>query len=304
MDAGDTLEPDDPGRPVDPVDPVEPDAGGIPALEESARPWQLAFRRFRRNRLAAAALVLVVLIVLIALGAPLIERYPSDQIGATPLQGPTSAHWFGTDALGRDIWSRVVNGARLSLFVGVGSQLIAISLGMLVGSIAGYRGGWIDALLMRLTDITLSIPALLLALLFLAVLGSSTLVVVLAIGLGTWPISARLVRSQVLQIRSTAYVEAARIIGCRPARVLFVHVLRNVLGPGARAGDVRHPAGDHHRSGAELRRSRPAPTEPELGSPARRLVRFHPHQSALRPVPGDRDVADPADVQLRRRRHP
>jgi len=216
---------------VEPVDPIEPDAGAIPTLEESARPWRLAFRRFRRNRLAAAALVLVVLILLMALGAPLIERYPSDQIGATPLQGPTSAHWFGTDALGRDIWSRVVNGARLSLFVGVGSQLIAISLGMLVGSIAGDRGGWGDALLMRLTDITLSIPALLLALLFLAVLGSSTLVVVLAIGLGTWPISARLVRSQVLQIRSTAYVEAARIIGCRPARVLFVHVLRNVLGP-------------------------------------------------------------------------
>lgn len=204
---------------------------GLGTEEASAAPWRLAVRRFRRNRLAAIALVLVILIAAIAVAAPLIERYPQDQVGATPLEGPTWAHWFGTDALGRDIWSRVVHGARLSLFVGVGSQLIAISIGMLVGSIAGYRGGWVDALLMRLTDITLSLPALLLALLFLAVLGSSTLVVVLAIGIGTWPISARLVRSQVLQIRSTAYVEAARIIGCRPTRVLFVHVLRNTLGP-------------------------------------------------------------------------
>lgn len=197
----------------------------------SDAPWRLAFRRFRRNRLALGSLVIVIVIVIVALGAPLIERYPQTQVGFTPLEGPTAAHWFGTDALGRDIWSRVVNGARLSLFVGIGSQLIAISIGTVVGSIAGYRGGRVDAILMRLTDITLSLPALLLALLFLAVLGSSTLVVVLAIGLGTWPISARLVRSQVMQIRSTAYVEAARVVGCRPPRILFVHVLRNALGP-------------------------------------------------------------------------
>lgn len=214
-----------------PVDvPIE-DGESPDAAEHSVAPWRLAFARFRRNRLALAALVVVAMISAIAVLAPLIDRYPPDQVGAPPLEGPSWQHWFGTDALGRDIWSRVVHGARLSLFVGIGSQLIAISIGMVVGSIAGYRGGWIDALLMRWTDVTLSLPALLLALLFLAVFGSSTLVVVFAIGIGTWPISARLVRSQVLQIRSTAFVEAARIIGCRPSRVLFVHILRNTLGP-------------------------------------------------------------------------
>jgi peptide/nickel transport system permease protein len=194
-------------------------------------PWRLGLGRFRANRLAVVAFVVVLLVVAVGLAAPLIQRYPHTQIGFPPLEGPSRAHWFGTDALGRDLWSRVVNGARLSLFVGVASQIIAISIGLVVGSIAGYRGGFVDSLLMRLTDVTLALPALLLALLLLAVLGSSTLVVVLAIGLGTWPISARLVRSQVLQIRTSAYVEAARVIGCSPSRVLFVHVLRNTLGP-------------------------------------------------------------------------
>jgi ABC-type dipeptide/oligopeptide/nickel transport system permease subunit len=203
------------------------------ALEASPSlgPWRLAGKRFRSNWLAVGALGIVVIIAVVAVGAPLIQRYPQTQIGFPPLEGPSSAHWFGTDALGRDLWSRVVNGARLSLLVGLGSQLVAISIGLIVGSVAGYRGGIVDALLMRITDVTLSLPALLLALLFLAVLGASTLVVILAIGIGTWPISARLVRSQVLQIRGSGYVEAATVIGCSPTRVLFSHVLRNTLGP-------------------------------------------------------------------------
>jgi oligopeptide transport system permease protein len=198
---------------------------------EDAPTANQALARFRSNRMAVMALVIIVVICLVALLAPLIQRYPHTQIGFTPLEGPSWEHWFGTDALGRDLWSRVVNGARLSLLVGLGSQLIAITIGLLVGSVAGYSGGLIDAVLMRLTDVMLALPALLLALLFLAVFGSSTLVVIFAIGVGTWPISARLVRSQVIQIRTSAYVEAAQVIGCRPARVLFVHVLRNVLGP-------------------------------------------------------------------------
>jgi ABC-type dipeptide/oligopeptide/nickel transport system permease subunit len=203
----------------------------IPGEAGRRAPWQLAVGRFRANRLAVAALLVVGVVAVVGLAAPWLQRYPDTQIGFPPLEGPSRAHWFGTDALGRDLWSRVVNGARLSLFVGVGSQLVAISLGLLIGSIAGYRGGFVDGLMMRFTDVTLALPALLLALLLLAVLGSSTLVVVLAIGLGTWPISARLVRSQVLQIRTASYVEAAQVIGCAWWRVLFVHVLRNVVGP-------------------------------------------------------------------------
>ena len=209
-----------------------PAPGSVDGVAGRGRsPLRLAVGRFAANRLALVALGVVVVVVLVAVFAPWIERYPDDQLGFTPLEGPSAEHWFGTDALGRDLWSRVVNGARLSLLVGVGSQLIAISIGMVVGSIAGYSGGLVDALLMRMTDVVLALPALLLALLFLAVFGPSTSVVIFAIGLGTWPISARLVRAQVIQIRSSAFVEAARIVGCPPQRVLFVHVLRNVLGP-------------------------------------------------------------------------
>jgi len=194
-------------------------------------PWLIGFGRLWQNHLAAAALVVVGIVTLIALFAPLVQRYPHTQLGFVPLEGPSADHWMGTDALGRDLWSRVVNGTRLSLLVGVGSQLIAITIGLTIGSIAGYVGGIVDAVLMRLTDVMLSLPAILLALLFLAVFGASTWVVVFAIGIGTWPISARLVRAQVLQIRETPYVEAARVIGCRPSRILFVHVLRNAMGP-------------------------------------------------------------------------
>lgn len=194
-------------------------------------PGRLAIRRFTANRMAVVGLVAVVIVTLVAVLAPLIQRYPSTQLGFPPLETPSAAHWFGTDDLGRDLWSRVVNGARLSLVVGVGSQLIAVSIGMVVGAIAGYRGGFVDGLLMRITDVALALPAVLLALLLLAVLGSSTMVMVLAIGLGTWPVTARLVRSQVIQIRSTAYVEAAVTLGLRPRRILTSHVLRNALGP-------------------------------------------------------------------------
>ncbi len=194
-------------------------------------PARLALQRFTDHRVAVASAVVLAVLALIALLAPWVERYPSTQLGFEPLQGPSTDHWFGTDSLGRDLWSRVVNGARLSFVVGLGSQGVAVGIGLVVGSIAGYVGGIVDAVLMRLTDVALALPAVLLALLFLAVFGSSTTVVVLAIGIGTWPVSARLVRAQVLQIRTTAYVEAARTIGCSPARILVAHVLRNALGP-------------------------------------------------------------------------
>jgi ABC-type dipeptide/oligopeptide/nickel transport system permease subunit len=194
-------------------------------------PRSLAWARFSASWLALAGLAIVVLLVATAVLAPVIQRYPPTQVGFTPLEGPSRDHWFGTDSLGRDLWSRVVNGARLSLVVGVCSQVIAVTIGLVVGSVAGFRGGWLGATLMRVADVTLALPALLLALLFLAVFGPSTRVVVLAIGLGTWPVSARLVRAQVLQLRGSPFVEAARVVGASSPRIVFVHVIRNVLGP-------------------------------------------------------------------------
>lgn len=171
------------------------------------------------------------LLVLVAAAAPLIDRYPPEQMAFTPLEGPSAAHWLGVDHLGRDLWSRVVWGARISLQVGVGSQIIAVTIGVLIGGIAGFARGWTDAFLMRFTDVMQALPAILLALLFLTVLGSSTGVLILAIGLATWPVIARVVRAQILQQRELTYVEAAYSLGCSQRRVLFRHILPNVMAP-------------------------------------------------------------------------
>lgn len=178
-----------------------------------------------------ASIGFLVLLVIVAVMAPVIERYPPEEMAFDPLVGPTSAHWFGTDNLGRDLWSRVVWGARISLEVGIGSQAIALTIGLLVGGLAGFLGGRVDTLLMRLTDIMQALPSILLALLFLTVLGSSTGVLILAIGLATWAVIARVVRAQILQQRELTYVEAAYSVGCSSTRVLLRHVLPNVMAP-------------------------------------------------------------------------
>jgi ABC-type dipeptide/oligopeptide/nickel transport system permease subunit len=194
-------------------------------------PWRLAWRRFRAHRAAVVAAIFLGCVACVAVFAPLIARYSPNFIGFDPVVGPSSEHWLGTDHLGRDVWSRVVYGARLSLVVGFTSQALAVLIGMIVGMTAGFFGSVVDSVLMRLTDVMQALPGILLAMLFLTVLGPSTRSVILAIGLASWPVMARVIRAQVLQARRLQYVEAAAAIGCSPVRILTVHILRNVLGP-------------------------------------------------------------------------
>lgn len=194
-------------------------------------PRRLAWERFRAHKLATASALFLCVVVALALVAPLISRYSPNYIGFNPLAGPSGAHWMGTDALGRDLWSRVLYGARLSLLVGLASQALAVTIGTLVGMTAGYFGSWIDPVLMRMTDVMQALPGILMAMLFVTVLGSSTRSLILAIGLATWPVIARVLRAQVLQARRLQYVEAAAVVGCSSFRILTVHIFRNVLGP-------------------------------------------------------------------------
>ena len=200
--------------------------------------WVDAWRRLRRNKLAVTGGLVLLLLCVVAIAAPLIAPYDYDQLVRDPVtqrtiknQAPSAAHWFGTDAQSRDEFSRVVYGARISLSVGLVSQLIIIAVGIPIGLLAGYYGRWIDLVLMRITDVMYAFPTVLFAIVILAAIGQNLINIYLALGLTFWPPMARLVRSQVLSLREKEYVEAARAIGVPSWRIMFLQILPNALGP-------------------------------------------------------------------------
>ena len=187
---------------------------------------------WRRSPLTVAGLVLISLLALIALSAPLIApANPLKQVLSTRLKPPSAAHWFGTDQLGRDVLSRMIYGARISLVIGIVVVGLAASLGTFVGLVAGYTGGWLDEGLMRLTDVFFAFPALILAMAISGALGPSLTNAMIAIAVVSWPVYARLVRAQVLSLREREYVEAARGLGASAERIVWGHILPNTLGP-------------------------------------------------------------------------
>ena len=188
--------------------------------------------RLKRNRLAMTGLGVVVVLFLASLLAPLIAPYNPSEINAWDvLQPPTWQHWFGTDELGRDVLTRVLFGARISLKVGFVAIGIAVLLGSAVGLLAGYYGGWVDTLLMRCVDIMLCFPAFFLILAIITFLEPSIWYIMAVIGLSGWMGVARLVRAEVLAIREADYIRAARCIGCSDLRIILRHILPNALSP-------------------------------------------------------------------------
>ena len=193
---------------------------------------QQTLRRLLSNRAAVAGLAVIGLFGLMALLAPWVARYdPASQHLDAVLDGPSTRFWLGTDQLGRDQYSRLVHGARVSLAVGVFAQVVTVGVGLAVGMAAGLGGRRADTLLMRLTDIAYAFPDLLMVILLISVFGSSATMLILAIGLVNWPIIARLVRGQVLSLREEEYVLAARALGASDWRIASRHLLPNVLGP-------------------------------------------------------------------------
>lgn len=191
-----------------------------------------AWGRFKKNRLAVASLVFLGVVTTLAVFAPVVTRYSyEEQNIEEKLQGPSARHWMGTDTLGRDLYSRIVYGARMSLAVGVLTAAFALVLGTLTGATAGYRGGWIDSLLMRLVDLFYIFPSILLAILLMVLLGRGFAGILLALGMTAWVTQARLVRGQVLQAKEMSYVEAARALGVRRTAIVLRHILPNLWGP-------------------------------------------------------------------------
>jgi len=197
--------------------------------------WQRGLRRFRSNLLSMVGITILAIILVIAIVAPSIVPFPEDAAGTMRaldrLKPPGAPYWFGTDNVGRDIFSRLLMGTGLALQVGAVIIVLASVIGITVGATAGYAGGWIDDLLMRITDIFLTVPALVLAIAVTAALGKGMINVMIGIALVWWPGFARLTRSLVLGLREELFVEAARSIGVSHRRILFRHILPNTLSP-------------------------------------------------------------------------
>ena len=186
-----------------------------------------AWRGFSGNTLAMIGLMIVIALIVIAALAPVLAPYsPLDQDLALRLQPPSAAHLFGTDELGRDLLSRLIYGARITLYIVVLVAVTAAPLGLFMGTVAGYFGGWIDPILMRITDIFLAFPRLILALAFVAALGPGIENAILAIAITAWPPYARIARAETLTIRSSDFLAAARLQGASPGRIIWGQIGR------------------------------------------------------------------------------
>ena len=200
--------------------------------EQVISPWREAWRTLRKNKLAMAGLAIITFFVVIAVFAPVIAPYPYDQ-GELVMKNkpPSEEHWFGTDYNGRDVLSRVVYGARISLWVGTFSVIGSVVAGTILGLLAGYYGRWIDMIISRVFDIMLAFPSILLAIAIVAILGPSLQNALLAIAIINIPTFGRLVRSRVLSLKEEEFVMAARAIGMKDSRILMQHILPNSLAP-------------------------------------------------------------------------
>jgi len=214
-----------------------------PILTTSARPESLSaliWRRFRRHHLAFYSSIVLALMVALVIAAPWSGYSPTEQTPKNVFAKPSAEHWFGTDELGRDIFTRILYGGRISLAVGIFSTLFSLIIGIIVGALSGYYGGWIDNILMRVTDAFLIMPVVFVLILFSALLReipalaefrSSVWLVVLAIGAFAWMWPARLARGLFLVLREKEFVSASRALGANDSRLIFLRILPNSIGP-------------------------------------------------------------------------
>jgi oligopeptide transport system permease protein len=203
-----------------------------PTSLQQASLWSDAWRRLRRNRLALVSAVYLALLVAVALFALVHTPYSYREVGvARPYSGPSAANWFGADILGRDVLSRLMVGAQISLIVGVGTQVLILAVGVPIGLLAGYYRGWLDTIVSFIINVFYGIPDLLVAMILLLLLGPSLNNIIIAIVATRWMDMTRLVRGQTLALREREFIEAARSSGAKPAKILFGHILPNSLGP-------------------------------------------------------------------------
>ena len=187
-------------------------------------------RLFRENRMAAVSFAVIILFILAAIFAPLLTPYSWEEMDLIHrLNPPSAAHLFGTDEAGRDIFTRMLYGSRVSLLVGILPSMVSLAIGSLLGVTAGYYGGWLDAVIMRLADIVLAFPSMLLAMVLMYMLGGGLFNVFLTLSLVNWASAARIIRAETLQLKEREFVESARAIGVKSPKIIFRHILPNCV---------------------------------------------------------------------------
>lgn len=211
-----------------------PDApAGVVAAPKSVSPWKLIWRRLRRSRAALAGTIVLGIITFLCLFAGIFAPYGQNEIDLFNITAsPSRDHWLGTDALGRDVLSRLLYGGRLSLAIGVSAAVIAVLIGILVGALAGYYGGWVDSVLMRFVDLMLAFPSIFLLLIVAALLDGITVTnIIVFLAVFGWMWLARVIRGEFMSLKQREFVEAARMIGVPGKRIMMQHLLPNVTGP-------------------------------------------------------------------------
>ena len=202
-----------------------------PNQVERTTEWQIIWRNFRKNRGAVISLIILIAMILIAISAEWITPYDPLEQGHDLLQPPSLKHIFGTDTLGRDMFSRVIFGAKISLGVGVGAVLISVLVGLVIGMAGGYFGRWVDAIVVMIVDSFMALPGLLLAMVIAALLGPTLTNVMIAVGLGEFTLFARLIRSTVFVEKEKDYILAAKSIGSSDYLIIGLHILPNIIPP-------------------------------------------------------------------------
>lgn len=203
-----------------------------PELERGTSLWEEAWHRLKRNRLALFSLGLIVCFVLFCVAGPWFSPYPFDEINFSQIGlAPGLSHWFGTDDLGRDLFTRVLYGMRISMLIGVVSTSVSLVVGVLWGSIAGFVGGKLDYAMMRFVDIMYSLPYMIFVIVLMTIFGRNILLLFVALGLVQWLTMARIVRGQVLSLKHKEFIEAAHSVGVRKRTIILRHLIPNTLGP-------------------------------------------------------------------------
>ena len=221
--------------PIQPNPVPDPEPVIIDQQQREIKPrrrWVDSLLRIIKSKTSFVGLCIILILIITAILAPVIAPYsPTDQSIIDRYQSPSGTHWLGTDELGRDIFSRIIYGTRISIQIGLITVGISMVIGVLLGGIAGYFGKWADQIIMRLIDILMAFPSILLAIALVAVLGPSLQNAMIAVGIVGIPQFARIVRSAVLSVKETEYIEAARAIGAKHKRIFLQHVLPNSLAP-------------------------------------------------------------------------